>query len=64
MHIVRQSKFPISKMRILRLFSGVPEKPTEGPGKGHRINYNERFNFDGPQGRIGFGRYCKRHINM
>ncbi|KAJ8029889.1 Dual oxidase maturation factor 1 [Holothuria leucospilota] len=39
---------------------GVPEKPEEGPGSGHRINYNERFYFSGPQGRIGFGRYSGR----
>ena len=40
-------------------FQGIPEEQEEGQLKGERIDYNERFNFDGGQGRAGFGRFGK-----
>lgn len=39
---------------------GIPEEQKEGQLKGERIDYNERFNFDGGQGRAGFGRFAGR----
>ncbi|XP_071498808.1 dual oxidase maturation factor 1-like [Diadema antillarum] len=38
---------------------GVPEyQDGDSPAAGERVNYNERFEFNGPQGRNGFGRYA------